>query len=70
MCCYSQIFHGFPWSQSKFWAGTHAALPMVTLKILTYTNMALTFDFGLDHLIHEGYGWGRPTPRRKKVIVK
>jgi hypothetical protein len=34
---------------------SHAALPMVTLKILPYTNVTLTFDFGLDHLA-EGEG--------------
>jgi hypothetical protein len=30
---------------------SHAALPMVTLKILLYTNVILTFDsdLGLDH---------------------
>jgi hypothetical protein len=28
------------------------------------------FDFGLDHPVHGGYGWGRHTWRRKKVIVK
>jgi hypothetical protein len=34
--------------------------------------VTLTFDFGigLDHPVHGGYGWGGPTPRRKKVIVK
>jgi hypothetical protein len=35
---------------------SHAALPMVTLQILPYTNMTLTFDFGLDHPVHGGYG--------------
>jgi hypothetical protein len=35
----------------------HAALPMVILKILPYTNVTLTFDFdfGLDHPVHGGY---------------
>jgi hypothetical protein len=23
------------------------------------------FDFGLDHPVHGGYGWGSPTPRRR-----
>jgi hypothetical protein len=23
------------------------------------------FDFGLDHCLHGGYGWGSSTPRRK-----
>jgi hypothetical protein len=31
-----------------------AALPMVKLKISPYTNVTLTFDFGLDHLVHGG----------------
>jgi hypothetical protein len=35
---------------------SHAALPMVSLKILPYTNVTLTFDFGLDHPVHGGYG--------------
>jgi hypothetical protein len=37
---------------------SHGALPMVTLKMLPYTNMTLIFDFnfGLDHLLHGGYG--------------
>jgi hypothetical protein len=37
---------------------SHAALPMVTLKISPYTNVILTFnfDFGLDHHVHGGYG--------------
>jgi hypothetical protein len=37
---------------------SHAALPMVTLKILPYTNVTLTFhfEFGLDHPVHGGYG--------------
>jgi hypothetical protein len=41
--------------------------PMVTLKILPYTNVTLTFDFdfGLDHPVHGGYGWGSPIPRRR-----
>jgi hypothetical protein len=33
---------------------SHAALPMVTLKISPYTNVTLTFDFGLDHPVHGG----------------
>jgi hypothetical protein len=35
-----------------------AALPVVTLKILSYTNVTLTFDFDfrLDHPVHGGYG--------------
>jgi hypothetical protein len=51
---------------------SHAVLPMVTLKILPYTNVTLTFDFDfrLDHPIHGGYELGSPAPRRKKVIVK
>jgi hypothetical protein len=28
---------------------SHAALPIVTLKILPYTNITMTFDFGLHH---------------------
>jgi hypothetical protein len=35
---------------------SHAALPLVTLKISPYTDVTLTFDFGLDHLAHGGYG--------------
>jgi hypothetical protein len=37
---------------------SHAALPMVTLKISSYTNITLTFDFdfGLDHPVHGGHG--------------
>jgi hypothetical protein len=40
--------------------------------MLPYTNMTLIFDFnfGLDHLLHGGYGWGSPTPRRQNVTVK
>jgi hypothetical protein len=47
-----KVFHGFPWSQNKCELvpkfhvalhASHAALPMVTLKILPYINMA--FDF-------------------------
>jgi hypothetical protein len=36
---------------------SHAALPMVTLKISPYINVTLTFDFGfgLDHPVHERY---------------
>jgi hypothetical protein len=48
---------------------SHAALPMVTLKISPYTNVTLTFDFdyGLDHPVHGRYpdtktNW--PTDRR------
>jgi hypothetical protein len=33
---------------------SHAALPMVTVKISPYNNVTSTFDFGLDHLVHEG----------------
>jgi hypothetical protein len=29
-----------------------AALTIVTLKISPYTNVTLTFDFGLDHPVH------------------
>jgi hypothetical protein len=50
--------------------GSHAALPMVTLQVSPYTNVTLTFDFGLDHSVHGGYERGNHTPRRKKVIVK
>jgi hypothetical protein len=37
---------------------SHAALPMITLKISPCTNATLTsdFDFGLDHPVHWGYG--------------
>jgi hypothetical protein len=28
---------------------SHAALPMVTLRISSCSNVTLTFDFGLDH---------------------
>jgi hypothetical protein len=53
---------------------SHAALPMVTLKISPCTNVTLTFnfdfDFRLDHPVHGGYGRGCPTPRRQKVTVK
>jgi hypothetical protein len=35
---------------------SHALLPVVTLKISPYTNVTLTFDFGLDHSVHEVYG--------------
>jgi hypothetical protein len=50
----------------------HATLPMVTLNISPYTNVTLAFDFdfALYHPVHGGYGWGRPTWRRKKVTVK
>jgi hypothetical protein len=53
-------------------ASSHAALPMVTLKISPYTNITLTFDFdfGLDYPVHGRYGRGSPTSKRKKVIVK
>jgi hypothetical protein len=44
---------------------SHAALPMVTLKTSPCTIVTLTVDFGLDHPVHEGYGWGSPTPRRR-----
>jgi hypothetical protein len=46
---------------------SHAALPIVTLKISPCTNMTLTFDFGfgLDHPVHGGYGWGSPALRRR-----
>jgi hypothetical protein len=49
---------------------SHAALPMVTLTILLYTNVTLNFDFGLDHPVQGGYGWGHPAWKRKKVIVR
>jgi hypothetical protein len=74
-----KVFRGFPWLRAndelvpKFHVAlhaSHAALPMVTLKISPYTNVTLTFDFGLDHPVHGGYGWGSPTPRRKKVICQ
>jgi hypothetical protein len=61
-----KVFRGFPWSQRKClsWylnSTLHCMLPMqplpmVTLKISPYTNATLTFDFGLDHLVHGGYG--------------
>jgi hypothetical protein len=35
---------------------SNAALPMVTLKVLPYTNATLTF--ALDHLVHGGMGEG------------
>jgi hypothetical protein len=37
---------------------SHAALPMVALKISSSTNVTLNFgfDFGLDHPVHGGYG--------------
>jgi hypothetical protein len=44
---------------TKFHVALHAsdsALRMATLKILPYTNVILTFDFGLDHPVHGGYG--------------
>jgi hypothetical protein len=44
---------------------SHAALPTVTLKISPCTNVTLTFDFGLDHPVYGGYGYGSPTPRRR-----
>jgi hypothetical protein len=36
---------------------SHAALPMLTLKISPYTNVTLIFDFdfGLDYPVHRGY---------------
>jgi hypothetical protein len=51
---------------------SHAALPMVTLRISPYTDVTLTFDFdfGLDHPVHEGYGRGSPTLRRNNVTAK
>jgi hypothetical protein len=51
---------------------SHAALPMVTFKISPYTNVTWNFyfDFGLDHPVHGGYGWGSPIPRTNKIIVK
>jgi hypothetical protein len=48
----------------KFHFALHA-LPMVTLKISPCTDETLTFDFGLDHPVHGGYGRGSPTPRRR-----
>jgi hypothetical protein len=67
-----QLDQGFPWSQSKCWVGTQiprctACFPcsnMVTLRISPCTNMTLTFDFGLDHPVQGGYGWGSSTQRR------
>jgi hypothetical protein len=46
---------------------SHAALPMVTLKISPCTRVTLTFDFdfGLDQPAQGGYGWGSLTPRRR-----
>jgi hypothetical protein len=44
---------------------SHAALPMVTLTISPCTKVTLTFDSGLDHPVHGGYGCGSPTPRRR-----
>jgi hypothetical protein len=47
-----------------------AALPMVTLKISSCTNVTLTFDFafGLDQLVHGG--WIRVTaPYMKKKEI-
>jgi hypothetical protein len=35
---------------------SHAAFPMVTLKISPCINVTLTFDFGLDQPVHRGYG--------------
>jgi hypothetical protein len=51
---------------------SHAALPMVTLKISPYTNATSTFDFdfGLDHPVHGGYERGSPTPRRRNCQTK
>jgi hypothetical protein len=39
---------------------SHAALPMVTLKISPCNNVTLTFefDFGLDHPVHGVMGEG------------
>jgi hypothetical protein len=45
-------------------------LVQIANKIGLQEKTNVTFDFGLDHLVHGGYGWGRPTQRRKKVIVK
>jgi hypothetical protein len=45
---------------------SHAALPMVTLNISPCTNVTLTFDFGLNHPVHGGYGRGSPTLRKKE----
>jgi hypothetical protein len=44
---------------------SHAALPMVTLKMSPCTNVTSTFDFGLDLPVHGGYGRGSPTPTRR-----
>jgi hypothetical protein len=56
-----------PKFQDQLHASHAAPSPIVTLKISPCTNVALTFDFdfGLDHAVHEGYGWGSPTPRRR-----
>jgi hypothetical protein len=64
-----QLDQGFPWfslvpEQMLSWYhkfrvalhASHAALPMVTLKISAYTNVTLTFYFGLDHPVHGKYG--------------
>jgi hypothetical protein len=46
---------------------SHAALPIVTLKISPCNSVTLTFDFdfGLDHPVRGGYGWRSPTPRKR-----
>jgi hypothetical protein len=36
---------------------SHAALPIVTIKISPYINVTLTLDFGLHHPVYGGYGW-------------
>jgi hypothetical protein len=35
---------------------SHSALPMLTLKTSPFTNVTLTFDFGLDLPVHGVYG--------------
>jgi hypothetical protein len=32
--------------------------------------LTFVFDVGLDHPVHGVYGWGSPTPRRKKLSNK
>jgi hypothetical protein len=40
-------------ARSQFASALHAALlPMIALTISPYTNVTLTFDFGLDHPVH------------------
>jgi hypothetical protein len=64
-----ELDQGFPWfslvpEQMLSWypkfhtaqQASHAALPMVKLKISPYTNVTLTFDIGLDHPVRGGYG--------------